>query len=40
MYFKNVVVRYYQYAIAVLKNITFSIRARETVGVVGKSGMF
>lgn len=36
--FRNVVVRYYQYAIAVLKNITFSIRARETVGVVGKSG--
>ncbi|ORX56503.1 P-loop containing nucleoside triphosphate hydrolase protein [Piromyces finnis] len=35
--FRNVVVRYYQYSIAVLKNITFSIRAHETVGVVGKS---
>lgn len=36
--FKNVSYRYYESAEDVLKNVTFSIKAGQTVGIIGKTG--
>ncbi|KND02775.1 uncharacterized protein SPPG_01856 [Spizellomyces punctatus DAOM BR117] len=36
--FKNVVLRYNRYGVAVLKNVTFRIAPGEKIGVVGRSG--
>ncbi|MFJ7953543.1 ABC transporter ATP-binding protein [Lysinibacillus sp. NPDC096418] len=36
--FKNVNYRYYESAEDVLKNVTFSIKAGQTVGIIGKTG--
>ncbi|MFJ7737350.1 ABC transporter ATP-binding protein [Lysinibacillus sp. NPDC097287] len=36
--FKNVSYRYYETAEDVLKNVTFSVKAGQTVGIIGKTG--
>ncbi|RIB08493.1 P-loop containing nucleoside triphosphate hydrolase protein [Gigaspora rosea] len=36
--FKNVVLRYNRFGVAVLKNISFHIKPREKIGIIGKTG--
>ncbi|KAJ3088485.1 Multidrug resistance-associated protein 4 [Quaeritorhiza haematococci] len=36
--FENVVLRYQKFGVAVLKNITFTIKPREKIGIVGRTG--
>jgi ABC-type multidrug transport system fused ATPase/permease subunit len=36
--FKNVVLRYQEYGVAVLKGVTINIKAKQKVGIVGRTG--